>query len=216
MNESSKTLKLWSTEEKSLLSGDGIDIGCGNDPVTRTAIPFDVEHGDANYISKFVNKKFDFVYSSHCLEHMSNPESALKEWWSLVKPGGALIFIVPDEDLYEQGFFPSRFNQDHKFTFSISKYKSWSLNSINVIDLIKNLENHELIKLRLQDHNYDRAKQKWGKTLSLLSRLILKLSYHSFYKMGFSGIYEAILLQIHPDQTLSGALAQIEVFLRKK
>ena len=61
------------------------------------------------YILDFVdaNRPFDFVFSSHCLEHMQDPVKcpSLRDWWQLVRPGGVLIVIVPDEDLYEQGIF---------------------------------------------------------------------------------------------------------------
>ena len=44
---------------------------------------------------------------------------------------------VPDEDLYEQGTFPSSFNRDHKWTFTIFQEISWSSRSINILDLVK-------------------------------------------------------------------------------
>ena len=65
---------------------------------------------------------------------MSDPRKTILDWWKLVKPGGYLFVVVPDEDLYEQGVFPSRFNNDHKATFTIAKAKSWSPNSINVLE----------------------------------------------------------------------------------
>src|SRR4051794_15690432 len=102
MDETSKTKRLWTDAERQLLTGKGIDIGCGRDPVFPGVRGFDVADGDANCITKFVSDTFDFVYSSHCLEHMHEPAAALAEWWKLVKPGGVLVVIVPDEDLYEQ------------------------------------------------------------------------------------------------------------------
>jgi len=156
MNETSKTKLLFDENVLEILKGSGIDIGCGNDPVTEHVVMFDIEDGDANYITKYIKQQFDFVFSSHCLEHMDDPSLALNEWWSLVKDYGHLIFAVPDEDLYEQGIFPSIFNEDHKYTFTIAKNKSWSPVSINVLDLIKSLPNSKLIRLELQDNNYDR------------------------------------------------------------
>jgi SAM-dependent methyltransferase len=38
---------------------------------------------------------YDFVLSSHCLEHCANPVKALKEWQRVVHPGGAIIVILP-------------------------------------------------------------------------------------------------------------------------
>ena len=163
VNETTKTKKLWGDLERSILQGKGIDIGCGPDPVGPDVRKFDVEHGDANQITKHVYEEFDFVFSSHCLEHMTNPREAILEWWKLVRIGGYLFFIVPDEDLYEQGVFPSRFNGDHKATFTISKANSWSAVSINVLDLVRSLPGSQLVKLVLQDSGYDRRKLKHGR-----------------------------------------------------
>lgn len=86
---------------------------------------------------------------------MRNPYKAIKEWWKILKCNGYLYIIVPDEDLYEQGVFPSRWNMDHKHTFTIYKKSSWSPVSINILDLIKTLPNARLVKVELQDDNYD-------------------------------------------------------------
>ncbi len=166
MNETSKTKKIWGAREKKILRGRGIDIGCGPDPVHRRVRRFDHWQGDANRITKYVREQFDYVYSSHCLEHMDNPRAALREWWKLVKPGGHLFLIVPDEDLYEQGVFPSRFNSDHKATFTIAKAHSWSPVSINVLDLVRRLPGAELVSIVLQDHGYDRSLQRQGEAWS--------------------------------------------------
>jgi len=39
---------------------------------------------------------YDFVLSSHSLEHIANPLKALREWIRVVKPKGAMIVILPD------------------------------------------------------------------------------------------------------------------------
>jgi hypothetical protein len=89
---------------------------------------------------------------------MRDPKNALVQWWQLVRPGGYSFFLVPDEDLYEQGVWPSRFNPDHKFTFTISKQNSWFPVSVNLLDLIKVLSRSDLISIQLQDANYDRSR----------------------------------------------------------
>jgi SAM-dependent methyltransferase len=40
--------------------------------------------------------QYDFVLSSHNLEHIANPVKALKEWMRVVKHGGVLIVVLPD------------------------------------------------------------------------------------------------------------------------
>jgi O-methyltransferase len=138
-------------------SGEGVDIGAGPDPLTHyielfplvTAVrPWDIKDGDAELMASCPDDQFDFVHSSHCLEHMRNPDVALKNWFRILKPGGHLVVIVPDEDMYEQGVFPSTFNLDHKRTFTVFKTSSWSNHSCNVVELIMALgESADLIKL---------------------------------------------------------------------
>jgi SAM-dependent methyltransferase len=219
MDETSKTKKIWTSLEQSILSGDGIDVGCGPDPVNSNARKFDVEDGDANNILQFVDGKFDFVYSSHCLEHMFDPRKALLDWWQLVKPGGHLFIIVPDEDLYEQGVFPSRFNPDHKWTFTISKAESWSPVSINVLELISSLPDSRLVSIALQDQAYDRQLLYCGNTRpSRLTRFMIKA--YLFCKKNCSVRLQALdsLANCYTpaDQTLlPDVLAQIQFIVKK-
>lgn len=139
---------------KEMIKGDVLDIGCGNCPVTEDCDKFDRKDGDANYISKHIDKKYDVVFSSHCLEHMWNPYRTIKEWFSLVKPGGLLIVAVPDEDLYEQGEFPSKRNKDHKWTFTLNKKDSWCKYSVNLSDIAK-VAGGEVVLMEKQDIGYD-------------------------------------------------------------
>lgn len=126
--------------------GEGIDVGAGPDglaqyagifPAMRSVRNWDQPDGDAQLMAGVADGSYDFLHSSHCLEHMVDPYVALQNWARIVKKGGFLIVTVPDEDMYEQGHWPSRFNDDHKWTFTICKKKSWSPKSLNVIDLAK-------------------------------------------------------------------------------
>ena len=155
--------------------GRGIDIGCGDDvlhpceefPKIVSVHPFDKDDGDAQNIHWYIEEEtFDFVYSSHCLEHMTDPYKALLRWFRLVKKGGYLIFQVPDEDLYEQGVFPSRWNQGHRHTFTINKKLSWCANSINVVDLVRIVKEDggQVEVMKLVDTNYDHGKSEVDQT----------------------------------------------------
>ncbi len=144
--------------------GDGIDIGCGSDPLSKhtniytnikSVKPWDLQDGDAQYMHGVADNTFDFVHSSHCLEHMRNPVKALSNWIRICKPGGHLVITIPEEDLYEQGMWPSTFNRDHKTTWTIAKKKSWSPVSINLIEFLYTfLEHIEIIKIELIDHKF--------------------------------------------------------------
>ena len=47
---------------------------------------------------------YDFVLSSHMLEHSANPLKALREWLRLIKPGGTLFLVLP----HREGTFDHR------------------------------------------------------------------------------------------------------------
>jgi len=142
--------------------GDGIDIGSGDDPFrvgwfpgVKSVKTFDRKDGDAQYLTRYVSpNSYDFVHSSHCLEHLNHP-CVLFEWLHVVKTGGHLVFMVPDEDLYEQGVFPSRWNADHKRTFTFKKQKSWSRQSVNLADVLAMLPFCQIRRIGLIDTNYD-------------------------------------------------------------
>src|SRR5882724_845066 len=144
--------------------GDGLDIGGKPDPLAlyqelfcqiKNVKTWDWEDGDAQIMAGVSDDKYDFVHSSHCLEHLINPREGLKNWLRVVRPGGYLVVTVPDEDLYEQGTFPSTFNKDHKWTFTIFKHKSWSNRSINLLDLVRDLgEETELVRLEQLSATY--------------------------------------------------------------
>jgi SAM-dependent methyltransferase len=145
--------------------GEGVDIGCGEDPVTETCLQWDLPQGDAQELPGLPAARFDWVYSSHCLEHLRNPWIAIQRWWEVLKPGGYLLVVVPDEDLYEQGIWPSRFNGDHKWTFTIHKPSSWSPVSINLSELAASLPRHRIEWLRTLDYGYDYTGGVWDRTL---------------------------------------------------
>lgn len=93
-----------------------------------------------------------------------NPYRTVKEWFSLVKQNGLLIITVPDEDLYEQGVFPSRYNNDHKWTFTINKSDSWCNYSINLSDIAK-IIGGKIVLMEKQDIDYDYSKKDIDQTL---------------------------------------------------
>lgn len=140
--------------------GKGIDIGCGDSAITPNAQSWDISKGnsDASYMTGIDNESQDFVYASHILEHIEDPHVAVENWWRILKVGGFLIIAVPDEDLYEQGIWPSVFNADHRYSFTAHKDKR-PQHSQNLMDFIVPLDNHKLLSLRICDSNYDYNKK---------------------------------------------------------
>ena len=144
--------------------GSGVDIGGLHDPlslyvelfplITNVRI-WDREDGDAQLLSGIEANSVDFIVSSHCLEHLLDPYEGLKNWVRVLKPGGHLIITIPDEDLYEQGQWPSDKNLDHKHTFTVNKQSSWSPKSINLFHLLAAIsENADVRKIEVLDASY--------------------------------------------------------------
>ena len=219
MDETAKTLKLLTAEELGRLGGKGIDIGCGPWPVRPDAQPFDQVHGDANHISRYAKpESYDYVFSSHCLEHMRDPDHALQEWWKLVRPGGSMLIVVPDEDLYEQGYWPSLFNKDHKFTFTISKQESWSPVSRNLLEMARRLPEAEVVSIRVQDAGYDRrflAQGNWPRPLACLATAARSI-VAPVAPLRWLVSCICLLLRFPIDQLWGGAVAQIFLVLQKR
>jgi SAM-dependent methyltransferase len=156
--------------------GHGLDVGGKPDPLALHASTFaaiesvrtwDKEDGDGQKLAGVPDASYDFVHSSHCLEHLEDPREALVNWLRVVKPGGHVIVTVPEEDLYEQGQFPSTFNRDHKWTFTIFKRRSWCSRSINLVDLATGLgDEAEILRIEKLDATYRYDLPRVDQTLS--------------------------------------------------
>ncbi|KIM00665.1 SAM-dependent methyltransferase [Paramagnetospirillum magnetotacticum MS-1] len=128
--------------------GQGLDIGGANDPlalygeqfpgITGTKI-WDVVDGDLQFLTGLADASFDFVHSAFVLQKMADPKEALRHWLRVLKPGGHMVVLVPDEDMYEQGWWPSRHNLEHRWTFTLFKTKSWSPVSVNLLEVLPSL-----------------------------------------------------------------------------
>lgn len=96
-------------------TGRGLDIGYGGDLLAPNCDPWDVEHGDAQTLSGVADAQYDFVYSSHTLEHLPDQTIALRSWWRVLRPGGYLLLYLPHRDLFEKKqTLPSRWSAEHK------------------------------------------------------------------------------------------------------
>ena len=210
----------------SYLTGKIIDIGYGGELVVPHAEGFDIDDGDANTIDLIRDaESYDCVHSCHCLEHMHDPVDAIGRWWKLVKPGGHFIVVVPDEDLYEQGAWPSRFNDDHKATFRLNKdEKSWSPCSHDIGQLVGGLPGAQVISAEIQDKDYNRAMMRLEPegVWPLIMRHQVVALYHHLEAQKLLSM--PLLVELNKffwelgstvDQTMGPALAQIEVVAQK-
>jgi predicted SAM-dependent methyltransferase len=95
--------------------GSGVDIGFGGDPITPTALCMDLPSpytcvgkfpvqlaGDCRNLHWFADGALDYVYSSHVLEDFPEHDtiSILQEWVRVLRIGGRLILLLPDQQRY--------------------------------------------------------------------------------------------------------------------
>lgn len=135
----------------------GIDIGCGGDPINQTFRQWDERIkwcGDATLMSGIPSNAFHTVYTSHVLEHLQEPQKAIRRWYEITRPGGHLIIIVPHRDLYEQKTeLPSRFNGDHKHFWLPEKGEyPWTRGLKE--EVLAALPNANIVSLRVLDEDY--------------------------------------------------------------
>lgn len=157
--------------------GEGLDIGSGNDPLEqyRELFPlmlsvraWDKQDGDAQMLRGIHSETYNFVHASHILEHLVDPHAALTTWSRVTKRRGYLIITVPDEDLYEQGIFPSTWATEHLWTFTICKRKSWCNKSINLAEMIEHhCETLEPIKVEQLNSTYRYNAPRFDQTQSV-------------------------------------------------
>jgi len=145
--------------------GVGIDIGCGSDCLSRDHFPsiervdpYDMQHGDANTCSNIPDNTYDFVYSSHCLEHMHDPYVTFGHWLRICKPGGYQIHAVPHEIFYEKFHWPSLYNSDHKTSWTL-EWRSNLPKTVHVPDFLNKFNDQFRVisaETILENYNFGR------------------------------------------------------------
>ena len=53
---------------------------------------------EARRLTMVDDESYDFVLSSHCLEHLADPLGAIEEWMRVLRPAGAVALVVPHKD----------------------------------------------------------------------------------------------------------------------
>jgi SAM-dependent methyltransferase len=110
---------------KHFCKGYGIDVGCNRqDWCFPGAIGVDLNFKDGNDAYNFEYKNLDYVYSSHCLEHLPDWVTALDYWTSNLKPGGVLFLYLPH---YNQEYWRPFNNRKHLHMFSAESIRDYMI-----------------------------------------------------------------------------------------
>lgn len=134
--------------------GKGLDIGYGGDLLAENCRGWDIEDGNAETLQGLAESQFDFVYSSHTLEHVDDAENTLRVWWNVVKPEGYLILYLPERDLYERKkTLPSNWNETHKRFFLLDRDEL--PDTVGVIPLIhRSLSDYAIVEAKVCGEGY--------------------------------------------------------------
>ncbi|MCV0393725.1 MAG: class I SAM-dependent methyltransferase [Nitrosopumilus sp.] len=134
--------------------GVGIEVGCGLNKIHTSAIginkvltendygyPFGTQiQSEGDNLPWFRDNSLDYVFSSHCLEHIVDSKKALREWTRVLKKEGYLVLILPHKNYFPNIGQPNA-NPDHKHDFlpedvkkmidEIGKYEIISIDTLH-------------------------------------------------------------------------------------
>lgn len=111
---------------KQVCSGIGFDIGCMKKEWSFPgSIPIDISFGDGFHATKLPHKNVDYIFSSHCLEHINDWVDVMDYWYDHLKVGGVLFLYLPD---YSQVYWRPWNNLKHKNIFTPDIIKDYMEN----------------------------------------------------------------------------------------
>jgi SAM-dependent methyltransferase len=85
-----------------ICQGVGLDVGCGKE-AWKFPGAIAVDPAMNRYSAEVLplnpfNDGWDYIFSSHCLEHIESWEEVLKYWTQNIRPGGVLFLYLPHPD----------------------------------------------------------------------------------------------------------------------
>jgi hypothetical protein len=96
---------------KHICLGEGLDIGCmKREWAFPGATPIDLSFDDEYHATNLPGVEYDYIYSSHCLEHVVDWVGILDYWITKVKKGGSIFLYLPD---YSQEYWRPWNNRKH-------------------------------------------------------------------------------------------------------
>ena len=84
---------------KHVCKGTGYDIGCcKKEWMFPGAIPIDLDFPDEWHANNLPAGQVDYIFSSHCLEHVTDWVRTLDYWTEHLNPWGTLFLYLPHKD----------------------------------------------------------------------------------------------------------------------
>ena len=99
---------------KKFCFGNGLDIGGFSDWVFPGARAINILNNDDWDANNLPGTDYDYIFSSHTLEHLHDYIGALEYWHGSIQPGGILFLHLPHPDM--EYWLPQN-NQKHVHIF---------------------------------------------------------------------------------------------------
>lgn len=111
---------------KHICIGNGVDIGCmKKEWAFPGAFPIDLSFDDQWDAFNLPEKDYDYIFSSHCLEHLDHWVNAMDYWYDSLKKGGVLFLYLPD---FSQKYWRPWNNKKHIHVFTPDIVKAYMEN----------------------------------------------------------------------------------------
>lgn len=153
---------------------------------------------EASELSQVTDNCYDFLLSSHSLEHIANPIKALKEWHRVVKPEGTIVLVLPDKD--------HTFDHNRPYTEFDHLLEDFEKDTqeddtthfeeiLQLHDLEKegNQSSKEEFKERMKKNSQNRTMHHHVFNFDVLEMLLLQCGFKPFYKQKVSPFHLVIL-----------------------
>jgi SAM-dependent methyltransferase len=127
-----------------ICKGVGYDIGCmRREWAFPGSIPVDKNFNDGWNANKLPHKNVDYIFSSHCLEHVENWVGTFDYWTEILKPHGVIFLYLPHPD---QIYWRPWHDRKHHHSFSVDIIKNYMIdnNYINIFNSERDL-NHSFM-----------------------------------------------------------------------
>jgi len=103
--------------------GVGYDIGCMKKEWSFPgSIPIDLDFQDPWDANNLPDQNVDYIFSSHCLEHVPHWINTMDYWYEKLVYGGVLFLYLPD---ISQKYWRPWHNRKHNHVFTSEIIKSY-------------------------------------------------------------------------------------------
>jgi predicted SAM-dependent methyltransferase len=101
---------------KHVCKGFGYDVGCMKKEWSFPgSYPIDINFDDPWEANNLPSEEPNYIFSSHCLEHVDNWVDTMNYWYSRLNGAGTLFLYLPD---YSQKYWRPWNNRKHKHIFT--------------------------------------------------------------------------------------------------